>query len=176
MESVIKLLIEKYGIAAVIFGIIGGIIVWLFGHIFAEPGGSVKVLWGMIEYAKSTKPLLSSGTTTSIFTAFYVIVAMSIFVEILLTPLWVTTRFFLTRPLKVLITGLIVFFILWSYNMDFSAMFLRQIGVNVMPTLLGFFISSMLVVGGADLIYSALLRLGLKSKLKQFSIRANKAN
>ena len=53
MKEIILELLRKYGVFALLATpATFGIIVWLFAHVFAEPGTEVTVLWGMVKYTK----------------------------------------------------------------------------------------------------------------------------
>ena len=45
---------KKYGIRALVFAAIFSLVLWVIAHRTAAPGGTVSVLWGLVEYTKAT--------------------------------------------------------------------------------------------------------------------------
>lgn len=62
MSEIWSELVRHYGIVAVIVTVFFGATVWALAHIASAPGTLVKVLWGLVEYTKSTSRALQSST------------------------------------------------------------------------------------------------------------------
>ncbi|NKB82519.1 MAG: hypothetical protein GKS05_11655 [Nitrospirales bacterium] len=65
-SGIVQWLIKEYGFATaggVLIVVVG--IFWGGTHLLADPGGSVKVLWGLIEYTKEGTPSTDTSSTDS---------------------------------------------------------------------------------------------------------------
>ena len=65
-SGIVQWLIKEYGLATaggVLVVVVG--ILWGGTHLLSDPGGSVKVLWGLIDYKKNGTPSTDTGSTES---------------------------------------------------------------------------------------------------------------
>jgi hypothetical protein len=46
---------KKYGVSAIVFAVVVGLIIWLLAHWTAAPGKEVSILWGLVRYTKTSQ-------------------------------------------------------------------------------------------------------------------------